>query len=131
RRIFAGTLERRPSADISGRSHGGPSVWKEGRESDRCLLRSSSTGRAPAWTREQGGAMRRSRALVLFGGWVTILAIGSVSERSRAAGPDDGRSAPIAVASTGARPRLVPLLARKEALLFGAFVKLDVSASAM
>jgi sulfatase modifying factor 1 len=69
--------------------------------------------------------MRRSRLFVVFGGWVTVLAIASVSERSRAADKDATPSSAIA-ASASARDvqlRVMPLLAKKDAPVLGAFVK--------
>jgi sulfatase modifying factor 1 len=74
--------------------------------------------------------MCRSRALVLFGGWVTVLAIASVSERSHAAGRDDGRDAPVAVTSAEARPQLMPLV-KKGPPVFGAFVEPDMPSGAL
>ena len=71
--------------------------------------------------------MLRSRAFVVFGGWLTVLAIASVSERSRAAGreaPQASGSAPRLVATApDAGPQLTPMLAKGDPAIFGSFVK--------
>jgi len=68
-----------------------------------------------------GFFMRRSRALVGFGGVLTVLAVGTVSPRSNAAGKEqDAVSQPAApTRSTG----LLPLLAKREVPVFGSFIK--------
>jgi len=68
--------------------------------------------------------MRRGRAFVLFGSAVTFLGAATASVRSSAAGHD--AAAPLdvvtAAAAEGSDPRLLPLLARHDAPLFGSFV---------
>ena len=68
-----------------------------------------------------GSVMRRSRALVGFGGVLTVLAVATVSPRSHAAGNDpDVAPRPAASArSIG----LLPLLAKREVPVFGSFIK--------
>lgn len=80
--------------------------------------------------------MSRGRVLVVFGGWLTVLAIASVSERSRAAGPE-GRApsdkgvtsmqgtaaAPIDGIEAVQGPRLMPALAKNEPALLGSLMK--------
>ena len=72
---------------------------------------------------------------MVFGGWVTVLAIASVTERSRAAGRDDKAQAP---ASAGAAPRLLapaeevgpqltPRLAKRDPSILGSLLKSGAS----
>jgi sulfatase modifying factor 1 len=72
--------------------------------------------------------MLRNRAFVVFGGWLTVLAIASVSQRSHAAGregPQPASSAPRLTATTTqeAGPQLGPLLAKGDPAIFGSFIK--------
>jgi hypothetical protein len=68
--------------------------------------------------------MRRSKALVRFGSLVTVLALGTVSFRSQAAGgPSDGEgAAPVPTPNDYSGPRLLPLLA-SQSPFFGHFVR--------
>src|SRR5690348_11222054 len=68
--------------------------------------------------------MRRGKAFVRFGSLVTVLALGTVSFRSKAAdGPSeaDAPPPPQAVVATAA-PRLLPMLA-SQSPLFGRFMR--------
>jgi hypothetical protein len=75
--------------------------------------------------------MVRSRAFVAFGGWLTVLAIASVSQRSHAAGreaPQPASPAPRLVASaqdSGPQltPRFASALAKGDPAIFGSFIK--------
>lgn len=71
--------------------------------------------------------MLRSRAFVVFGGWLTVLAIASVSARSHAAGrqgPPPAAGTPKLVASShDAGPQLTPMLAKGDPSIFGSFIK--------
>jgi hypothetical protein len=71
--------------------------------------------------------MLRSRAFVAFGGWLTVLAIASVSQRSHAADrqtPQPAAAAPKLVASAPeAGPHLTPMLAKGDPSIFGSFIK--------
>jgi hypothetical protein len=69
-----------------------------------------------------GFFMRRSKVWVVLGGLSTVVAVGTVSPRSQAAG-NDRPATPGAVASVRARgPALLPMLAKREAL-FGRFIQ--------
>ncbi len=68
--------------------------------------------------------MRRSRAFVVFGWFLTLLAVATVTARSHAADRMRSRSAAAGVL-TGSRSelQLLPLRGNHEAALFGSFVK--------
>ena len=68
-----------------------------------------------------GFFMRRSRALLGFGGVLTVLAVGTVSPRSNAAGKDHDPAPPPAAAARSTS--LLPLLAKREVPVFGSFIK--------
>jgi hypothetical protein len=78
--------------------------------------------------------MRRGKAFVRFGSLVTVLALGTVSLRSKAAdGPTDGDEPATAHASadTGG-PRILPLLATaSQSPLFGRFMRPGTAADAL
>jgi formylglycine-generating enzyme len=71
--------------------------------------------------------MLRSRVFVVFGGWLTVLAIASVSQRSHAAGRENPQpTASSKLVSPAARetgPQLTPLLAKGDPSIFGSFIK--------
>jgi len=71
--------------------------------------------------------MLRGRAFVVFGGWLTVLAIASVSQRSNAAGREGPPSAPssprLVAPSRDAGPGLIPMLAKGDPAIFGSFIK--------
>jgi len=73
--------------------------------------------------------MRRSRALLLFGGFLAVLTVATVSVRSHAAGRASASRAGIIGADgvvssqTGWRLDLLPLLAKRDEAVFGSFIK--------
>jgi hypothetical protein len=80
--------------------------------------------------------MRRSRALSLFGWFLTLLAVATATARSNAADRMRSRSAasPVVVTSPAQPPQLLPVATGREATLFGTFEKpatnpLDVPAA--
>jgi formylglycine-generating enzyme len=71
--------------------------------------------------------MRRSRLFALFGCSLTVLGVATFSPRSRAAGNKDtaDESHPAVAATHGDDLQLTPQLAKREAPLFGSFIKAD------
>lgn len=68
--------------------------------------------------------MRRSRAFIAFGSWLTVAALALVSGRSRAADRTPSKDAGGVIPAASAEgPSLMPRLAKNEVPLLGSFVK--------
>ncbi|MGH7294168.1 MAG: hypothetical protein ACRELB_04515, partial [Polyangiaceae bacterium] len=66
--------------------------------------------------------MRRGKAFTVFGWLCTVIAVGTISARSQAAGKAQNDAAPAPAAHT-AKLGLLPLVANREVPLFGSFIK--------